>query len=447
MRYRHSLVRVLTALHLVAATGTMSEAQSTSLTALDSASAARVHFGSARVALRSGDRTGAQRMLERASHAWPTQPAYTSSLASIAARNNATSVVVAALSLLARLEAGSDVIADSALLALAARDPAVSAAHKRLLDALRPYAASRLFRQLSDSTLFPEGIAHHSRTGSLFVTSIRHRTLLEITSDGVERIVIPRTNRSPEAIMAVRVDADGEHVWATTTGLAMMEGYTAADSSLAALLRIRIADGVVVGRWKFGDGTRHIPGDLAIAPNGDVFVSDSHSPTLFRLRKGSTRFEPIAHQYFRSLQGIALTQNGEFLYVADYSHGLLRVRVADATVELVQHSDSISTLGLDGIVLHGSSLIAIQNGIAPARVVRFELDASGTAITAARTLDRQPDVADEPTNGVVIGNDFVYIANSQWEKYDADGKRIEKHALQPTRLLRLPLGPPTRPLW
>ena len=106
-------------------------------------------------------------------------------------------------------------------------------------------------------------------------------------------------------------------------------------------------------------------------------------------------------------------------------------RLADAA--------SSTSLGVDGLVWYHNSLIGIQNGVAPARVVRFHLDASGTRIVRQEILDRNSDVADEPTIGVVIGSEYVYVANSQWEKHDDNGVRLTGAALISAVLLSISL--------
>lgn len=81
----------------------------------------------------------------------------------------------------------------------------------------------------------------------------------------------------------------------------------------------------------------------------------------------------------------------------------------------------------------------MQNGVAPARVMRFTLSADGGRFTAAAVLDRNSAVADEPTIGTIVGGSFVYIANSQWEKYDDAGVlRAGARAARPV-VLAVPL--------
>jgi len=57
-------------------------------------------------------------------------------------------------------------------------------------------------------------------------------------------------------------------------------------------------------------------------------------------------------------------------------------------------------------------------------------------------LDRHLPVADEPTIGAIAGDRFVYVANSQWEKYDDQGRLEAGARLTPPVLLELPLVRP-----
>ena len=98
-----------------------------------------------------------------------------------------------------------------------------------------------------------------------------------------------------------------------------------------------------------------------------------------------------------------------------------------------------TSLGCDGIAWHEDAIIAVQNGVTPPRVMRFELDSSWTRIVRAEVLERNPAVADEPTLGTIVGDEFIYVANSQWEKYDERGVRIPRFALRRPVLIAVPM--------
>jgi hypothetical protein len=179
-------------------------------------------------------------------------------------------------------------------------------------------------------------------------------------------------------------------------------------------------------------------GDVAVGPLGDVFVSDSRDPVLYRLPADGGGLQPYRHPLFRSLQGVVAAPGARVAFVADYSHGLLKVDLMTGDVIRLGDAPGSTSLGCDGISWHDGALIAVQNGVVPPRIMRFELDSAWTRIVRADVLDRNVPVADEPTIGAVVGDDFVYVANSQWEKYSEAGELLPRATLRRPVLLSVP---------
>jgi hypothetical protein len=180
----------------------------------------------------------------------------------------------------------------------------------------------------------------------------------------------------------------------------------------------------------------HVLGDLAVGPRGDVFLTDSYHPVLYRLRPDVDTLEQITNPLFRSLQGMAPTADGRFVYVADYSRGLLRVRLADGDVRRLA---GVDTRGCDGIVLHRGAIVAVKNGTTPAGILRYVLNAAGDSIVATQLIDQNRVLAPEPTIGTMMGDRFVYVANSQWEEYDDAGRLKPGAHLTRPRLVAVPV--------
>ena len=302
-------------------------------------------------------------------------------------------------------------------------------------------APSRVVATLPDSTFWPEGVDYDPRTGRYYVASVRHRTVAEVDASGTVRELWPRDRAGFGSILGVRVDTARGVLWATTSGLRQMDGYVAGDSAIAALLRIRIADGAIERRWDVPPSARgHVLGDLAIAPNGDVYVTDSFEPVVYRLRSGGDTLERIVSPLFRSLQGAAPTPDGKSVFLTDYSRGLLVLDVASGAVTRLDDAPGFSSRGCDGIVLDlKGAIIAVQNGVSPARVVRFVIDPARTRVIGAEVLDENVTIADEPTIGTIANGSFVYVANSQWEKHDETGVRKAGTKLAAPVLLGVPL--------
>jgi DNA-binding beta-propeller fold protein YncE len=436
--------RVLFAIPLLAtavAASTRLAAQApTGVPAVDSASVARAAWARATAALRASDITAARREVDRAAAAWPTQPAYLWGRAVIALRARDTLALLESLRAYADLGLGRDLTIDSTLASFA-RLPAFAEVATRHAANWGPMNRSRVRATLPDSTFWPEGVDVDPRTGRMYVASIRHRTIAELSPDGQRlRELLPPHAKDVGAILGVRVDTALGVLWATMAGLPQMGGYAPGDSALHALLRIRLSDGTIERRWDLPPSPAgHTLGDVALGPAGDVFVTDSRDPVLYRLRHGGDTLEPIRHPLFRSLQGMAPTPDGKSVYVADYSHGLLRVDLATGGVTRLAEAPGTTSLGCDGIAWDRGAIVAVQNGVLPPRVVRFVLDAGGSRIERTEVLDRNLTIADEPTIGAIVGGEFVYVANSQWEKYDEAGVLRQRAVLRQPVLLAVPL--------
>ncbi len=409
------------------------------IAAVDSATVARAASARGSIALRSGDLSAARQEFARAARAWPTQPAYIWASAIVSARQRDTLAVLAYLRAYANLGLGRDLAADSSL-ADVAKSRVFTAVRTKLAENARPLVRSRVALTFGDSSFWGEGVDVDPTTRHFYVASIRHRTIADVAPDGTARELWPRDRPGLGAVFSVRVDTAHHTLWATTSGVPQTEGYEPADSSIAALIEIRPADGMILRRWNTPPvaGGR-VLGDLAIGPVGDVFVTDSSNPMLYWLRPGADTLESITSPLFHSLQGLAPTPDGRTLYLTDYSHGLLRVDLRSRGVTRVADAPNSTSLGCDGIAWYRGGIVAVQNGVAPARIVRMVLNAPGDRITRLEVIDRNVAVADEPSIGTILGDAFIYVANGQWTKYDENGKRIAKMPLSRTILLDVPL--------
>jgi sugar lactone lactonase YvrE len=239
----------------------------------------------------------------------------------------------------------------------------------------------------------------------------------------------------------MRVDPARRVLWVAAAALPQTVGYDSADAGRSGLFRFDLASGALTGRFPLpADGQRHTLGDVTIARNGDVYSTDSRGPAVYRVRAGSDSIEQFATSpLLLSAQGLALDAEERTLYVADYSRGILRIDLTTRAVRLLETADDVLALGIDGLYLVEGALIGIQNGVAPHRVVRLRLDASGDRVEHAEVLERaRPDYA-EPTLGVVVGRDLFYLAASQWERFRDDGTIDAPDTLRLPLVLRLRL--------
>ena len=393
----------------------------TGIAAVDSAAVARGAWRRGQIALRTRNLAVADRELEHAASAWPTQPTYLWGHAVASALSGNQQAAIRALNAYADLGLGVDLASDSIFSQYVDR-PAFAQVVRRHIGNKQFAARSRVHAVLSDTSLWPEGVDYDPRRKTWFVTSVRHRTIVAVRDGEPQRDLWARETTGMGAVLAVRVDTLRDVLWATTSGIPQMLGYVSADSTIAALIQVSLPDGAVLHRWNLPViPGGHVLGDVAIGPGGDVFFSDSNEPVLYRLRAGADTLERTTSPLFRSVQGIAPAPDGASVYVADYSHGIMRVDLRTGQVRRVADAPASTSLGCDGIAWYRNGIVAIQNGVTPARVMYFALDSAGTSFVRAHIIDRNSGLADEPTIGTIVGDEFIYVANSQWEKYRDDG--------------------------
>ena len=407
----------------------------------DSAREARAAYRRSVVAYRNRDVANARREMATAAAWWPTQQVYLEGAARLAALARDTADAARWLGRLADLGIGAPVDRDTTFRAFSGA-AVFDAAISRLRLATAPVPRSRVRLTLSDTMLHPEGIALDARTGRWFVGSVRQRRVVVVERDGSAHDFVRAGGDGIAGVFGMAVDAMRRTLWVATTGLPRMEGFTSPDSGRVGVNGYDLDSGRLRRMaWMARDSsTAHTFGDVAVAPTGDVYVSDSQAPWIARLPLGGDSLERfVTHPLFRSLQGMAITPDGRTMFVADYSHGLLRIDLASRSVTPLGAPPNATLLGVDGLYLHRGALIGVQNGVTPPRLARFCLDAAGRRVRRVETLDRNPSLVDEPTLGAISGDSVFYVATSQWEKFDDDGKRITGAGLRPATVVGLVL--------
>ncbi len=304
---------------------------------------------------------------------------------------------------------------------------------------------------LADTTLFPEGIVRDEARHRWLLSSVRQRTVVAVDDAGR---ITPFARDLPAdvgAILGIRIDPARGALFAAAAAVPPMLRFTAADTLRAEVLEFDLATGALRRRIALPAAARQrVPGDIAIGPDGTLYVSDGLAARLYVIPpRGEVRV--VTSPFIASLQGMVFARDGRALIAADYRHGLIRIPLAvtgaDAatragadTVTQITDSAGRKLQGLDGLAWHGDALIATYNGRLPGRVVRVALSADQRSITAFTVLETLIN-AGEPTLGVVIGDAFVFIANSPWSAFDDTGARKPGTTLAPPEIRRLSLVP------
>jgi hypothetical protein len=307
--------------------------------------------------------------------------------------------------------------------------------------------------------LMPEDLTFDSSSGTFIVSSIQHHSLY--------RLSLPKAASSPKdeqaactldelpldaqvkrwPTMAVSFDAARSLIWVTGSAMPDFSGFPKEDEGKAALLAIDSRSAKVVRRFDLESATPAVLGDMSISSDGTVYVSDSLGGRVFRVagtpnRTGldKAKLEVIAEDLF-SPQTPVLAADGKRLFVPEYSLGIAVIDLTGSgKITYLSHLENVAVNGIDGMHLAGDSLIAIQNGTEPERVVRFRLNHAQTEIESAEVIEQSAPALGEPTHAIAA-NGYIYVsANVGWDKIDDHGKLKEGASFTAPVLMRFPVN-------
>ena len=216
------------------------------------------------------------------------------------------------------------------------------------------------------------------------------------------------------------------------------------EAPFAAIVELDPATGAERARHPAGGGPSLI-GDIEIAKSGRIYASDSLTPRIVLIDEDTwtnadgANGREFTDPRFVNLQGIALDEKHGRLYVADYLAGLFAIDLKSGAAALIANPANAHLGGIDGLYLDHGDLIGVQNGTSPQRIVRIDLDKKGTTALSLGVLAQALPGWSEPTHGAVAGDDFIYIATSNWPAYDDDGNLREDANPAPLRVMSAPL--------
>jgi sugar lactone lactonase YvrE len=284
--------------------------------------------------------------------------------------------------------------------------------------------------------LIPEGIAHDARDGSFFVSSIAKRKIVRVDARGRATDFVPSGRDGLGGVLGLHVDGARRLLWAVSNPLPMKDGQ-----GTTALFAFDLDTGALRHTLTPpAAGEAGFMNDVALGPRGEIFASATGSGTVYVADGPAGPLRPLfAPDTLSGPNGLAFCEEAGVLLVA-HDVGLAAVDAKTGGVRDVQKAPGQAIGSFDGIALRGRTLVGVQNGLGAPRVVRVELDGQAKAVTSLRVLEAMSPALELPTTGVLVGDSFYVVANSQLRTLGADGRVKAGAALRDPAVLAVPLG-------
>ncbi|HET6546143.1 MAG TPA: hypothetical protein VFG55_05285 [Rhodanobacteraceae bacterium] len=303
---------------------------------------------------------------------------------------------------------------------------------------LKPFGQGRIAFTLPRGDTLLESLAYDPKRHQFLAGSVREGRIYRVGKDGtLETFITPGADNGLWSVYGMAADPARDLLWVASTGSVYFKDFRQEDYGKAGLFKFRLSTGKLIDKYLLpADGKPHTLSSVAAGKSGQVFVADGVRNEIYRL-DGDRLKLLMSNPHLTSLRGMAVSDDGRFLYFADYSLGLFGVDLKAGTgFDLQYDPESLVLGGIDGLYWYDHNLIAIENGMSPPRVMRLGLSDNGRAITRVMPLDAANPQFTLPTYGAIDGDALYFIANSQKNQYGKYGDPKDESKLQPVRVFR-----------
>jgi hypothetical protein len=287
---------------------------------------------------------------------------------------------------------------------------------------------------LKEKDLIPEGITFDPVGHKFYIGSFHKGKIVSVDQNGFISDFAKKGQDGLMPVLGMKVDAKKRILW-------VVNSFGRANSSISqehygksGVFKYDLETGLLIKKYMLPQEEGHFLNDLALHPNGDVYLTDSNIPAVYKIEKHADTLEKfVALEGFPN--GIELSPKKNRLFVA--SSGIYSIELSDKTVEKLKQPPEL-LISADGMYYYDQSLLIIQNSSLD-RILRLHLNEEESEIINYELLESNNPIFDIPTTGVICEKDFYFIANSQVTAYDESGNLHSLDKLNETQIRRIGL--------
>ncbi len=276
----------------------------------------------------------------------------------------------------------------------------------------------------------PAALAWDESRGRFLVGTENNGSVVAFAQDGSIQVLIKANDENGLwAIRGLFADSENNRLWVSSAAVPVFSAYQASDKGRGALFEFDLETLELKGRYDVPlDGQAHELGPIAVSGDGDIYIVDLAQPMVFRKTAKGEHLEAfVGNKTMVGLRDLAVSPDSGKLYIADSAMGIMVVDPAQQTSAILTGPENMNLGAISGLFYSKGKLIMIQNGFQPQRIMRLELDASGSNVVEIIPLAIALDEFDRPAFGTVKGDEVYYFANPGED--------------QPVKILKTPLEP------
>jgi sugar lactone lactonase YvrE len=302
----------------------------------------------------------------------------------------------------------------------------------------KPRIQSKPAFVIKEPNLFPEGMAYARYSGRVYAGSVQ-RKIVWTDKTGELHDLVNAGADNLAYVAGLHVDETRRELWAVSSRF----GDTGElSSTVQGLFKYDLNTNKRIATFVAPDKSSGFLNDVAVAPStGKAYVTNTLEGSVYCTKSGSQELELfLPRDTVPGANGIAISADEKTLFVAG-DFGIYRIDLGTKSAAPLQKPSDVIDASIDGLYFYRQSLVGIQNGIHPGRVVRFYLDPTLTKITSSEILETYNPAFENPTTGSLDGDSLLFMANTQLHKWRPDKPLPPSNGLNDIQILRIPLEP------
>jgi WD40 repeat protein len=277
--------------------------------------------------------------------------------------------------------------------------------------------------------LIPEGITINPKTQTIFLNSLRHGKIVSCGIDGGN----PKdfiTDNQYSYLPGFGMFIKGDTLYALGNSLSKK-------NSKSILLLLNAKTSAFINSFSPKDTTFKYLNDLAVASNGDVFITESNSSKIYSIQAKKAVLEVFLEtDEVKNSNGIAISDDDKYLYLASDKKG---IRIVDRQTKRIINQSNQDYTGIDGLKFYRNSLIGIvnakkgdENGI-----YRYFLNKENTEITRKEKIFSFKDESKISTTFSILNGYMYFVLNTQIDNLNSEsGEIIDVKKLEAYQLMK-----------
>ncbi len=285
---------------------------------------------------------------------------------------------------------------------------------------------------VNEKDLIPEGITYSEQTNSFYLSSILKKKIIKIDVASGDYSDF-NTDDLGLRMLGMIVDDKYNHLWACGN-------ITQDNQRISALVKLNLKTGKIIKKYEFTDTIFRTFNDLVLDKLGNIYFTNESGQNIFKYDVEIDSVHVfLDHEKIESPNGITISPDNKYLYVASGNQG---IRIVDIQTKQVLNAEYLDSRGLDGIKYYKNSIVGIQNYVANAsdrNISRYFLSKEGNEILSSELIDIDNPYYDIPTTFTLVNNNAYCLANSQMLQLTGDYEIKDTNMLKDVIILKYKL--------